>query len=222
MQRSLGVLVFSMISWLNAQERSVTPFEMVLPQETEQGAFSPQAWYAAKSDTELTVVLVCLIKNDMYCSLVYYEELEPRTFVPYDTFLAVFPEVNLGGLGLGSGMYYITFDAMLGKVFISNPPLTDSFYYTGIQEAPANEVFDLSVIVSVNSISVLFSLGYPAEANLKVYDAAGSLIETLSSGRFSEGGHNVSWDTSNVPEGVYFLRMNAPNVKLTRKVLVVR
>ncbi|MFO7675262.1 MAG: FlgD immunoglobulin-like domain containing protein, partial [bacterium] len=62
---------------------------------------------------------------------------------------------------------------------------------------------------------------------LRVYDAGGRLVRTLSSGRQKPGAYVVTWDGSDgqgraVPNGIYFYRLDAPGYKDVKKAVVMR
>ena len=58
--------------------------------------------------------------------------------------------------------------------------------------------------------------------SLKVYDRAGRLVETLVDNSQDTGTHTVTWDARNVPNGVYFLRLEAEGQVANRKLILAR
>lgn len=69
---------------------------------------------------------------------------------------------------------------------------------------------------------VRFSVPVATEVSLEVYDLNGRKVNTLSSGRIGSGYHELGWDASGFPAGVYFVRLYSGNEMLTRKVLLIR
>ncbi len=64
--------------------------------------------------------------------------------------------------------------------------------------------------------SVAFSVSAPGQASFKIYDAAGSLVETLA-----VEGSTVTWDVSSVSSGVYFYSLVTPDNTASGRVVVV-
>ncbi len=57
---------------------------------------------------------------------------------------------------------------------------------------------------------------------LAVYDIAGREIAALAEGWYPAGRHQIVWDASNLPSGVYFARLTAGDFQRTRKVLLIK
>ncbi len=59
---------------------------------------------------------------------------------------------------------------------------------------------------------------------ISVYDLSGRCVDTVVNGIFKAGEHNIVWDSSisSISTGVYFLRMDAPGVTVTKKLVVIR
>ena len=102
---------------------------------------------------------------------------------------------------------------------------------------PANGTGDNAGIPAVYSISsprpnpsagrVSMLLRVPetgGSVTLSVYDLAGRCVDTVASGVFKEGEHNIIWDPSesSISTGVYFLRMDAPGTVITKKLVIIR
>jgi len=69
---------------------------------------------------------------------------------------------------------------------------------------------------------VVFMLPRRAEVSLDLYDLSGRRIRTLAQGIQEGGGHILIWETHTVPAGVYFLRLQAGNESLTKRIVIVR
>jgi hypothetical protein len=67
-----------------------------------------------------------------------------------------------------------------------------------------------------------FDLPRAGEAELAVYDVTGRLVTTLLSGTLNEGHHNVNWDASHVPSGVYLYRLRTGDGVWAKKMIVLK
>lgn len=74
---------------------------------------------------------------------------------------------------------------------------------------------------AVRSLALSYTLPKAGEVRLELYDAAGRWVESLSEGLAGPGEQHVR-RTTNVPAGVYFVRLSAGKQSLTRKLVVVR
>lgn len=75
--------------------------------------------------------------------------------------------------------------------------------------------------------SIRFQIGQKGNVNLKVYDIQGRLVRTLISGEQKPGIYTVVWDGKDghnrqVPNGVYFYRLDAPGITDTKKTVLMR
>jgi flagellar hook assembly protein FlgD len=71
-----------------------------------------------------------------------------------------------------------------------------------------------------------FELPQAGTAAIRIYDAAGRLVKTISQTRGQKGLNYVKWDASNdagrrVPSGVYFCRLEAFGITRTHKLVVI-
>lgn len=75
---------------------------------------------------------------------------------------------------------------------------------------------------------ITFELVAPQRVNLNIYDLRGAKVRTLLDGAaLTEDRHEATWDGRDdagrgVPEGVYFLRIEAGTFSATQKMLLVR
>ena len=67
-----------------------------------------------------------------------------------------------------------------------------------------------------------FSTGDAGEASVWVFSLDGRLVQTIHRGILDQGTHSFSWDASEVPSGVYFLRVTAPGVDHSGRMVVTR
>jgi hypothetical protein len=67
-----------------------------------------------------------------------------------------------------------------------------------------------------------FSSPQSAVVTLKVFDLLGQEVATLVNGERSAGNHNIIWDASRFPSGIYFYRLQSGSSTQTRKLLILR
>ncbi|MBN1827482.1 MAG: T9SS type A sorting domain-containing protein [Candidatus Eisenbacteria bacterium] len=99
----------------------------------------------------------------------------------------------------------------------------------GTDEAPATFRLGRNVPNPFNPITTIH-YDVPAgggAATIEVFDVSGRLVRTLVDGQSAAGSHQVVWDGRNargrsVPSGVYFYRLTAPGVEMTRKMVLLR
>jgi len=76
-------------------------------------------------------------------------------------------------------------------------------------------------------VSLRFSLPASQPAEVTVYDLSGRRIRTLQRGLLDQGAHDLQWDGRTdagraVDAGVYFARVRAATLDVTRRVLRIR
>ncbi len=67
-----------------------------------------------------------------------------------------------------------------------------------------------------------FSLPERARLRLEVFNVLGQSLAILADGDFTAGYHEVGWEASEVPSGIYFYRMTIENRSFTRKMLLLK
>jgi len=77
------------------------------------------------------------------------------------------------------------------------------------------------------SVSFDISIPHASPVSLMVYDSAGRVVRRITDASFVPGRHVLVWDRRNddgrvVPSGIYFARLQAPGVLLTRKTILIR
>ena len=61
--------------------------------------------------------------------------------------------------------------------------------------------------------------------SLRLYDISGRLVKALYSGAQEKGEHKVNVETRHgvsLPTGIYFVKIEASNYKVTRKLTIIR
>jgi hypothetical protein len=70
--------------------------------------------------------------------------------------------------------------------------------------------------------NIAFTIGSQAHVTLKVYDRTGRMVEQLVNRPLPAGTSIVSWNTSNVANGVYFMRLDVEGQADVQKMVVVK
>ena len=102
-----------------------------------------------------------------------------------------------------------------------------------------NEIFHTGVLSNVNipdeiSISsvypnpfnpttnIEFGLTDKAGINISIYDINGRFVELLADDQFSRGFHEISWDASGYPSGIYFVKMTSGDSSIAQKLILMK
>jgi hypothetical protein len=78
---------------------------------------------------------------------------------------------------------------------------------------------------SVGRVSIQFDLPIRSRVDVAIYDVAGHRIARVADGEWAAGRHTVIWPTSSgaaVPDGVYFVRLQAAGESHVRRIIVLR
>ncbi|MBU0507311.1 T9SS type A sorting domain-containing protein [bacterium] len=74
-----------------------------------------------------------------------------------------------------------------------------------------------------NSTTTLsYSLARPDLIELSVFDLLGRRVAVLSEGQQTAGDHNLQWNASAFPSGVYLVRLTAETKQETKKVILLK
>jgi hypothetical protein len=73
-----------------------------------------------------------------------------------------------------------------------------------------------------SSPTIRYKLNRSSDITLTAYDPAGRKVTTLYQGLAEPGTSVLTWNTSTVPAGVYFVRLVAGGHNITERVVVVR
>ena len=114
---------------------------------------------------------------------------------------------------------------------VSLPPLSiTAFLFTG-QVAPSTVAeiaprTKFSLEVYPNPFNPVMTIAYnlPATMNVKieVFDLAGQRIKTIQDAAMIKGFHSCRFDGSSLPNGIYFIRINAGFTTLSKKVILLK
>ena len=67
-----------------------------------------------------------------------------------------------------------------------------------------------------------YQLPQRSEVSLTVYNVMGQAVKRFDLGAQPAGYHQISWNGSALPNGIYFYRLTAGSFTATRKLLLVR
>jgi hypothetical protein len=99
-------------------------------------------------------------------------------------------------------------------------------WYTGVAEKPnqSESTFTFGFAAMANPSRGMISYTTPVSGRvvLKAYDGTGRLVETLVNAVQPAGTKIVNWDTNNIANGVYFLRLEAQGEVATHKMILVK
>ena len=70
--------------------------------------------------------------------------------------------------------------------------------------------------------TIHFSVEMQIVVSLQIYDISGRLVETLLKEQLDPGEHEVVWNASNHPSGVYFVQLSNENSHSTEKLIFVK
>jgi flagellar hook assembly protein FlgD len=93
---------------------------------------------------------------------------------------------------------------------------------------PVNDIPDQFSLLSAypNPFNATTTLSYnipiASNASIKIFDARGSLVSTLTSGMQSAGVHEAMWDAMGNPSGIYFVRLEAGIYSETSKIVLMK
>jgi hypothetical protein len=80
----------------------------------------------------------------------------------------------------------------------------------------------LDISLSNRTIAIGFSIPDREHVILKVFDVLGREAATLVEGNLEAGTHTVTFNTSNLPSGVYFYKLTAGKFSQTRKAILMK
>jgi hypothetical protein len=66
------------------------------------------------------------------------------------------------------------------------------------------------------------SLNKESPVTLKIYDALGREISVLVNDKINPGAHEVNWDASKFPSGIYYYKLEAGNYSESRKMILLK
>ncbi|MFA5032467.1 MAG: FlgD immunoglobulin-like domain containing protein [bacterium] len=81
--------------------------------------------------------------------------------------------------------------------------------------------------ITNSSVTIRYGIPKTSNVSIKVYNLAGSVVQTLVSGEQIPGMYNMLWDGTNkqgekVAQGIYFVRMSASEFRATKKMILMK
>jgi hypothetical protein len=74
-----------------------------------------------------------------------------------------------------------------------------------------------------NSSTIIeYRLALESEVEISIYDLKGKLVKTLVNAHKSAGRHQVCWEASDSPTGVYFYKISAGNISRVKKCILIK
>ena len=70
--------------------------------------------------------------------------------------------------------------------------------------------------------SIKFSLRTDCKVKLRVFNYKGQVVKEIINDNLVKGYHKVDFDASNMSSGLYFYTLEADNMKLVKKMVLVR
>jgi hypothetical protein len=72
------------------------------------------------------------------------------------------------------------------------------------------------------SFEIRYELAREADVALRIYDLSGRLVETLARTPAAPGSHVQTWNAARYSSGIYFVRLEAAQGVVTRKILLIK
>ena len=72
------------------------------------------------------------------------------------------------------------------------------------------------------STEVSFSLPMDNHVRLSAYDVRGKEVDVIFEGAQSVGQHSYTWNASNLPSGVYYIRLQSGELVTSQKALLIK
>ena len=88
-------------------------------------------------------------------------------------------------------------------------------------EVVANYSLKVGEVTSTQA-NLEFSLPSDGQVQLSVFDVSGRRLATVENAQLTAGTYQRSWNLGGVPSGMYFVRLQAGGVSLTKTVLKLR
>ena len=70
--------------------------------------------------------------------------------------------------------------------------------------------------------NIIFHLPKSGNVTIKIFDITGKLVSELLNSELEAGSHNIDWNASDYPSGVYFYKITAGNFTSVKKMMLVK
>lgn len=91
-----------------------------------------------------------------------------------------------------------------------------------IDHSNENSFLEINPPAYKSTATIRFGLNNQATTQLGIYDFSGRLCQTLVNETLQSGQHIVEWQADQLPQGIYFCRLQTKDFTLTRKFLRVK
>jgi hypothetical protein len=106
---------------------------------------------------------------------------------------------------------------VLGSDFATNIPGSGEMVVAKTYELSQNYPNPFNPLTTIE-----YAIPEITEVSLVVYDVLGRVVETLVDERKSAGRHKVDFDARRLASGVYFYRLSALGITMSRRMVVVK
>ena len=72
------------------------------------------------------------------------------------------------------------------------------------------------------STNIIFSISHGSNSLISVYDMEGRYLETLSKSYFVPGSYTLTWNASEYPSGIYFIRLALDSYLISHKLVLAK
>ena len=72
------------------------------------------------------------------------------------------------------------------------------------------------------STSIRYNVDKFSKVNISIYDVTGKLVSNLVNSYKSIGNHSIIWNASNLPSGIYFIKLNINSYSTSRKIMLTK
>ncbi|MBN2227649.1 MAG: T9SS type A sorting domain-containing protein [candidate division Zixibacteria bacterium] len=170
------------------------------------------------ADSGLIATLYFSVDPDAPASTVFIDTV--YSDVQFEQFGKTFHRMNRLEATAETGFYSLLPDFVAGEVTVSNTTdIADDFAGT----------LPTSVMLSQNypnpfnpATTISFALPERATVRLEIFNLLGQRVETVIDRMLDAGIHELTWDGSGQPSGVYFYRLNAASQCMTRKMILMK
>ena len=73
-----------------------------------------------------------------------------------------------------------------------------------------------------SATTISFNIQTKEQITLNIYNTQGRKVTVLAEGRYPAGAYDIKWDAGNCASGVYIIRLNANEMKLSRKTILMK
>jgi hypothetical protein len=222
----LGVLNFDMIAYEDS-----APEDLEVIGRTSNPPCEPFCdWFIAVADTYTTLPCNKQMMSDMpYSDHAPFWNNGYLAFCGIEDFWPSNPYYHTAGDSIGGGYNNNAFCTEVIKAGVAALATLGEPLSVGVQSFdPLNPRSEGSPRLTLEqnpvrgTAHIRYVLRQASGVKLEAYDRSGREYATLVSGFASVGTHSTTWDTRNVPAGIYFLRLTAHSGQSSLKAVVGR